>query len=608
MKLFASIEAWACRRSAFLNRPRTALYLCWLVPMLFGLLSLALGQDDNWDLRNYHLYSVHALLNGKVGVDMGPARFQGYFNPVQDIPYYLMTQYLLGPVTGFVYGWLHGWNFVLLWAIGRQLLPAAQPRTVLLLALAGSCGPAFLGEIGNSMGDNMTSLLVLGALYAVLRQWDTLLHWGRRAALAAAGAGVLMGLGLGLKLTNVTFAVALCLAFFAVPLAFWQRVRLAFVFGLGVLAGLFTTGGYWFLKMWQVFGNPLFPQFNNLFHSPLALEKGVIDTYFRPKNLSETLLWPFVFTRNMARVVEIPLSQLIWPVAYVAVLALCVACLLRRTGVLAARPPLPARSRFVLLFFSVAYLAWMELFSIYRYLVPVELLAPLMVWLCLQGLLPERTAGRLGGWVLLVTSLSVFPFTSFGHMGWAERSFSAEVPALAQPAQTVVFIAQPHPPLAWLATFYPKEVAFVGLGTGFPESPQYRERMRALMTGRTGPHYLMLSGARNPKTSGLQRKRAVADALGLTATPHACARLDALLRRVRFQVDMRPLPAGGCTLELQARYQLDLAAMDLATEAEAAQQARQYGVEMEPGSCRKYGAAVGAEPYPYRLCRVRVVP
>lgn len=608
MPFFSRLESWACRSSALLNHPRAPFHLCWLMPVLFGLLSLALGQDDNWDLRNYHLYSVHALFHDKIALDMGPARFQGYFNPTQDIPYYLMTQYLPGPVTGFVYGWLHGLNFVLVYAIGRRLLPAASPRTVLLLALAGSCGPAFLGEIGNSMGDNMTSLLVLGALYLLLRHWDGLLRWGRAAALAAAGAGLLMGLGLGLKLTNVTFAVALCLAFFAVPLGFWARVRLAFLFGIGVLAGLFTTAGWWFLKMWQLFGNPLFPQFNDLFHSPLAQDRGVIDTYFRPKDLGETLLWPFIFTRNMARVVEVPLSQLIWPIAYVAVLALGVAWLLRRAGVLSPGTPLAARSRFTLLFFGLSYVAWMQLFSIYRYLVPVELLAPLMVWLCLHALLPAAAAARVGGWTLLVAALSVFPFTSFGHGGWAERSFSAEVPALAQPQQTVVFIAQPHPPLAWLATFYPEQVAFVGLGTGFPESPQYLERMRALMAGRAGPHYLMLAAARNPKASGLRRKRDVAEALGLTGSPAGCARLTRLLSRVRFQVDARPLPDGRCTLELQPRYQLDLAAMDRAIEAEAAQQALKYRVALEPGSCRSYAAAVGTEPYPYRLCRVQVLP
>ncbi|WP_377702961.1 hypothetical protein [Pseudoduganella sp. UC29_71] len=350
------------------------------------------------------------------------------------------------------------------------------------------------------------------------------------------------------------------------------------------------------------------PQFNNLFHSPLALEKGVIDTYFRPRDLGETLLWPFIFTRNMARVVEVPLAQLIWPLAYAAVLALGLAWLLRRAGVLAPRAPLAARSRFVLLFFSLACVAWMELFSIYRYLVPIELLAPLMVWLCLQSLLPAAAAARIGAWSLLAAALAVFPFTSFGHAGWAERSFSADVPALAQPEQTVVFIAQSHPPLAWLATFYPVQVAFAGLGTGFPESPQYRAQLRALMTTRTGPHYLMLSGARNIKTSGLQRKRALADGLGLTASPSACARLDSWLRKVRFQVDMQPLPDGRCTLELQARYRLDLEAIDRATEAEAAQLAGQYGVALEPGSCRRYAAAVGAEPYPYRLCRVRILP
>ena len=46
-----------------------------IVPILFGLFSLALGQDTNWDLYNYHLYNPFALLNGKLDIDFFAAGF-----------------------------------------------------------------------------------------------------------------------------------------------------------------------------------------------------------------------------------------------------------------------------------------------------------------------------------------------------------------------------------------------------------------------------------------------------------------------------------------------------------------------------------------------------
>jgi hypothetical protein len=39
---------------------------------------------------------------------------------------------------------------------------------------------------------------------------------------------------------------------------------------VGFLAGA-ATGGFWFVAMWRRFGNPLFPYFNDVFHSPWAL-------------------------------------------------------------------------------------------------------------------------------------------------------------------------------------------------------------------------------------------------------------------------------------------------------------------------------------------------
>jgi hypothetical protein len=122
------------------------------------LLSLASGQDDGWDMRNYHLYNVHALLNGRIGFDFSPAGFQSYFNPTLELPYYYLNQWLPPRAVGFAMGVLHGLAFLLLAGIARQLLGATAPRrTVLLLAAAGMFAPGFLSELGNTMGDNLSA-------------------------------------------------------------------------------------------------------------------------------------------------------------------------------------------------------------------------------------------------------------------------------------------------------------------------------------------------------------------------------------------------------------------------------------------------------------------
>lgn len=605
----ATLEAWFRRRTAFLDHPHAARRAMLALPVLFGLLSVCLGQDDNWDLRNYHWYNPYALLNGRLAADMAPGSWQSYFNPLIDVPYYLLATTLPGPVVGFVMGFLHGLNFILLLAIVRCLLgqrPGAA-RLSVLLALAGTCGAGFLSELGNTMGDNLTALLILSSLLLLLRNWQRLHAWSARTAGILLLSGVVMGLGTGLKLTNATYALALCLALLTVPTTVRMRIALAFVQGCGVAAGLLASAGWWWLTLWRQFGNPLFPQFNDVFRSPLAQELGVIDNFHMPHTVLETLFWPFVFSAHFTRVSELVLKQAILPVLYALALLFIGLWLLEKLARRQVHGRLSAQARFLLVFGLLAYLAWMKLFGIYRYLVPLELLAPLMAWILVERMLPAARAARVGGWLLAATTLAVFPFVTWGHADWAAPNFSVQVPAFERPAASIVFTASGNPPMGWLAPSFPRDVRVISLATGFPESPAWLERIQAAIASRPGPHYVMLAAARNEKESSLRRKLALVDALGLTGDAAGCARLDRLLQRVRFQVQMKPVAEAGrqCTIELQARYVVDLAAQDAAIVQAGQATLARYGLQLDAAGCRVQAAAVGAERYPFHFCPVK---
>ena len=123
-----------------------------------------------------------------------------------------------------------------------------QVRALLLLAFAGLLGAGFIAQLGNTMGDNLTALFVLGAVWLVLRDWHAFARGEGLGQLLLAG--LVMGLGMGLKLTNGIYAPALCVALLLVPAAGALRIRAAFLFGVGVLAGIAVTAGHWFWKMW----------------------------------------------------------------------------------------------------------------------------------------------------------------------------------------------------------------------------------------------------------------------------------------------------------------------------------------------------------------------
>lgn len=514
-----------------------------LLPVAFGLVSLSYGQDENWDLLNYHYYTPYALLNGKIGYDLAPGQWQSYFNPTLDLLYYGLQQACRPRVAGFLMGCLHGLNALMVVAIARRVLPATAHRlAAVLLALGGCLQPGFLSQVGNAMGDNLAALFVLGALLLLLRGWSALQQGEAAGARVALLAGLVAGLGTGLKLTNAVHALAMCLALLVVlPQPSWRRLWQPFIFGLGVLGGIAISAGHWYWRMWQVFGNPLFPQFNNYFKAPLAAPLGIGDTAWLAEGW-EKVFWPFFFSLMPNSVSEISLRLFIWPVLYVLAFALLWVKARQAIPGQPASVPLRGEVRLLFAFAALAYLVWLNLFGIYRYLIPLELLAPLLLWLLLEALLPRWGALR---WVLVVAvALLGLPPGNWGHAGWSKQAFHAEVPVIASPKDSLVFTVHGDPPMSWLVPFFPAELAFVSLGSGFPESPAYGERAKAMLAERKGPYYVMVD------TSIKDGPR------------HFWPRL--VLGR--------------------------------------------YGLRMDASACVEYAAAVGKNRHNYRLCPVTVKP
>jgi len=529
----------------------------WLLPLPFGLLTLGFGQDDNWDFRNYHLYAPFALVHGKVGLDLAPGAWQSYFNPTLDLLYYGLQSILPGPLAGLVMGLLHGVNALLLLAIARIVLASvpgtSSRRAPLLLTLAGCMGCAFFSQLGNSMGDNMTALCVLGALLIVLRHWQELLRADARSVALALLAGLLLGAGTGLKLTNAVYALALCLALLGGGGGLVAPLARAAGFGVGVLGGIALTAGHWYWRMWTQFGNPLFPQFNDLFKAPLAAPIGIGDTRWLPQGWTEKLLWPFVFALNPSRVTEIRMHLWLWPLLYLAFLALALVWWRARRDPAAPRWPEPVR--LLLRFFVLAYLGWQLLFSIYRYLVPLELLAPLVLWLLVDRLLAPRLARRSVAALLVLAVLLALPTPHWGRAPWSRQAFSVDTPTWRQPEQVMVLTTQA--PVGWYTAGFPAQVAFASVGGSFPGSPAYDERVRSMLRQRSGPYYLLLTSNRPDP-----------------ARPASAARRQAAQ------------------------------AEDDAARAQAAPSLARLGWQLAPAGCEVRAAYIGRNHNPYQLCAI----
>ena len=270
------------RRSA---EPSWATRLWWLLVCVLPLglvgLSILLGQDVHWDLRNYHLHNPWMLLNGRLDKDLAAAGVHTYFNPTLDVLYYWMIHHLPARGVSIVMGAWHATTFLMLLWLAKLVIPTEQRWVHVAVALAGCLGSTFLTEVGNDMGDNSTAPFVLGGLALALsaRQLKTLF----------VGA-LVVGIAVGLKLTNGPYLIGVCAAAI-VGHEDWRRRLTSGALALaGSLVGAALSGGWWFWLTWARFRNPLFPQFNSLLKSPYASDIKVVETRFALHGVWEGLV------------------------------------------------------------------------------------------------------------------------------------------------------------------------------------------------------------------------------------------------------------------------------------------------------------------------------
>ncbi len=504
---------------------RAALAFLALAPLFYGLLALALGMDANWDLRNYHWYNAYAFLNGRIGIDLLPAQMPTFYNPLLDVPFYWLASTLSAPVAGFLWSALQGLNLSLLFLLAHATLRVGTPgRRVALaaaLALMGGLGGGTLGLLGTTFHDNMVSLGVLGALVVVAGGLPGLLDGpAPRAFGRVALAGLLAGAAMGLKNPTVIYAVGLCLAFLALPARPWRRLWLAFFFGIGVLGGLALFAGFWMAHLWHDYGNPVFPHMNHVFKSPFAAISDYVNVAFFPPSMLERLFFPLFFTFAPLKVGEVPFLDLRVLILFVLVPVAAALALLAKVFRLRSEPLAdPAASRFLLTAVAVTYALWVVMFCIYRYLVPLEILAPLAIVMA-AGLLPVARGAKLAvAGVLLVLAQATMQPANWGRVPWSARWVEAEVPPIEAPEDTMVLMAG-YWAISHVIPEFPARVRFVRIQSNFLQPDSVGNGYLALLKDKVGAHrgrFLMLSTI--PDTAGAAKAAAL---LGLRVDQRDC--------------------------------------------------------------------------------------
>ncbi|HEV7372867.1 hypothetical protein [Arenibaculum sp.] len=470
----------------------------------YALLSLALGQDANWDLRNYHWYNGYAFLTGRHGFDMAPAQVPSFYNPLLDVPLFLLADALPARAAMTVWSLLQGLNFVLLFALAHALTTAGSPMLRLWAsagtALIGILGAGTLSQLGTTFHDNVVSLGVIGGLLVAVRWRDTLFggHTGQACAVAAA-AGLLVGAAAGLKQPSVIFCVGLCFGFLLAPGGIVRRFTLSFTCGLGVLAGIALTGGYWMWFLWETYGNPLHPYFNTLFGSPLAAPSDYRDTQFveLSPTLLDRLLLGFRLLADPNLVGEIPLpGEAPWRDPRIAVLTVLIpaAALSGFIGGRGTRLTHAAAGRYVLAAVTLSCVTWAVMFCIYRYLVPVEMLAPIAILLAADRL-PLATLARAGVAAAVMAGVQLATVTGdWGRIAWTDRLVEVDLPRIPAPGRTMVLMAG-YQPMSFIIPEFPPEIPFLRIQSNFvhpdPSPNGYNDALRGRIDAHRGDVFVV---------------------------------------------------------------------------------------------------------------------
>jgi len=419
-----------------------------------GVGSLLLGQDINTDLQRYHFYNGYAFVHGRFDTDLVPAALGTFLNPALDSLHYLGIAHLPPRLFGFLLGALQGLNPAMVFLLARRLLdrgPGSGTLAVLVGVLAAT-GPTAHSSLGTTMGDTTVSIPFLASLFVVLGERG--IPDKRAGTPAWLGAGFLAGASIGLKLTMGPYLVALGALVVLMVLARQVRLGAGFVFLAGTLLGFVAFAGSWCWRLWERFGNPLFPFVNQVFRSPYLPAEAVRDMRWVARGPLDLLATPWAMALGeTSRLQEIPFRD----ARFLLVLVGAFGWLSLRW--LGRRTPLPPRQHNLLAFVLMAYATWMAVFYYYRYAATLEFLAPLVLVILVQALLP-----RVGRPVLFAAGVYLLLFSSVGNWqrwDWSDRWWRVTLPAQAGEADSLVLLTSSGN--SFLVPFFPEKTRFVGI-------------------------------------------------------------------------------------------------------------------------------------------------
>ena len=415
--------------------------------------AVLLGQDTNFDQRNYHYYDVWAFLHGRSPSYDAPAGVQSFLNPLAEIIPYALIRHLPPRLAGASLGAISGLLLIPIYLILQVLASTCPPRErrflICVALLVSACSPMAISEIGTTFSDNLLSIPTLFSTFVMLA--------GSPASYLVAG--MLMGLCCGIKLTCMPYAIALAFTTIARPPGARAVLGRMLAVTAGGFLGFIVTGGPWAVTLYGKFGNPVFPWWNGVFRSADFPFVNAYDTHFYARRPLDLLRYPVRWALGSAPSNELPFQDIRFAaLLLVAMMLPTWKAVLKARGVQARMPAMSDIELRLLAFFAAAFTIWIFEFGIQRYAVTLELLVGPVLFILVRQV--PRAQVRLGvmGLVALATLVTIRT-CDWGHTSWKPRWYDVAVPG---PVQRPGIIVLGGAPLSYIVPFLPGRDAVFG--------------------------------------------------------------------------------------------------------------------------------------------------
>lgn len=452
------------------------IFLC-----LGGVCSYLVGQDANWDLKNYHIYAAFSFLDGRFYGDLMAGGMQSYFNPLLDLPYYILS---FGPffhfpkALSFVMGGYYGLLIFITLRLFMRVFSRSKYTIILsLLTMSiASTGASAISQVGATFNEIQLAVFVIFGLYFFINGVFTDNLERKIDYKYIILSGLFIGIANGLKLTSAIYTPAIVLSLLLVYRDF-SFLRISFLFSISWLFAFLFAGGSWFLKVFYKVGNPIFPMYNELFKSDWYPSVNFLDGRFKPQTIYDYFFYPVKWSVNNHSVVtEVAFQDPRFLIGLFSLLILLLVGLKTKNKKNANEHINNDIAKFLYSFTAISYITWISLFSIIRYAVVIEILLGLstsiLVLLTCSAISKKSIFLYCLAMILilyLVQERTVYP--NWGRIKYSDTTYKVIVPEVKNDA-LIVFIGGP---LSYIAPFVEADnVSFLGITHTTVEAKGYK--------------------------------------------------------------------------------------------------------------------------------------